>query len=296
MTIREAKQMRSRYYALTNPTEDDEFLFTEALKFLIEETKDSDYMLELGGFYYGKRHFDLACRYYELAAEDGNLYAMTCLGYIWYYGRTGVKDFEKAFCYYDKARKMGDPIAAYKVADMYKNGYYVEQDPAEYRRIIEDLYLQVKDSRMSDAPLPEVFTRLARIRAEDGRVDEALDLYDRARFFLEQRIRFNPFFGNLTIMKGLIEDVYRLRPLDPDAVELYDLYELLRRPVLVRFRFEDDTHEVEAAPEGSGIAVRFDGQWFRTVDDFFQKAEIDGELITMLYDELQDFEITEVTE
>lgn len=35
------------YYDTKNPTPDDEFKFTEALGYLIEETKDPKYMCEL---------------------------------------------------------------------------------------------------------------------------------------------------------------------------------------------------------------------------------------------------------
>ena len=60
---------------------------------------------------------------------------------------------------------MGDLIAAYKVADMYKNGYYVQQDTEKYKSMIEELYPKVKNARRLNEPLPEVFTRLARIRS-----------------------------------------------------------------------------------------------------------------------------------
>ena len=143
MTILEARKICQDFYDLTNPTEDDEFVFTEAMRFLIDETKNSDCMVELGGYYYGIRQFDLALKYYELAAEYGNRYAISNLGYIWYYGRTGEKNYEKAFYYFDKARQMGDMIAAYKVADMYKNGYFVNQDYEKYKSIIEELYPKV---------------------------------------------------------------------------------------------------------------------------------------------------------
>lgn len=92
MTILEARNIRKEYYNNTNPSEEDTFLFTEALKYLIEETKDSNYMVELGGLYYEAREFDLALKYYELAAEYNNLYAISNLGYVWYYGRTGERN------------------------------------------------------------------------------------------------------------------------------------------------------------------------------------------------------------
>ena len=145
MTIFEANKIRNNYYQLTNPTDDDRFLYTEALDFLISETKSPDVMVELGAFYYEQKRFDLALKYYELAAEYDNIYAISDLGYIWYYGRTGSIDYEKAFHYFDKARKMGDLVAAYKVADMYRNGYYVEKDPDKYKAIIEELYSQLQD-------------------------------------------------------------------------------------------------------------------------------------------------------
>lgn len=291
MTIREANQILRNYYRTANPSEDMRFLYTEALAFLIEETKDSNYMVDLGSMYYEQQQYDLALKYYEMAAEYDNLYAISNLGYIWYYGRTGERNYEKAFYYYDRAQKMGDVIAAYKVADMYKNGYYVEKDYEEYKSIIEGLYHVVKNARRPNDPLPEVFTRLARIRTEEGDTQEALRLYGRARSFLERRIAEHPFFGDLNIMKWMVEDIYRLKPLDREMTGLYDLYELLKTPVKVRFIAEEEPHEVEAVEEGGQLVIRMDDQWFRTVDDFFRKAEVDGELLTSIYDELQDFEV-----
>ena len=52
----------------------------------------------------------------------------------------------------------------------------------------------------------------------------------------------------------------------------------------------DDAH-LPCLPAPRVIAVCFDGKWFRTVDDFFAKAEINGELLTALYEELYDFEV-----
>ena len=291
MTILEARNICRNYYDLTNPSEEDRFLLAEALDFLITETKDPDYMVELGGMYYEQRRFDLALKYYEMAAEYDNLYAISDLGYIWYYGRTGEKNYEKAFHYFDKARKMGDLIAAYKVADMYKNGYYVEKDYEKYKEIIEDLYPQVADTCNLEDPLPEVFTRLAKIRSEEGNAEEALSLYDIARDFLSQRIQYHPFFGNLNIMKWMIADIYKLRKFDPSVMRLFDLYHVLSASAKVQFTFEGLPHEVESVPEDGNLSIRFDDKWYRTVDDFFKKAEIDGELVTTLYEELYDFKM-----
>lgn len=291
MTLSEAKQICQNYYQLTNPSEEDCFLYAEALDFLISETKNADCMVELGAMYYAQRRFDLALKYYEMAAEYDNLYAISDLGYIWYYGRTGEKNYEKAFYYFDKARRMGDLIAAYKIADMYKNGYYVEKDVEQYQAIIEALYPQVENADRLDAPLPEILTRLAKIRSDEGNTEEALRLYDIARDFLSQRIQAHPFFGDLNSMKWMIAEIYKLREFNHELFGLYDLYHVLRSPAKVRFSFGEDTHEAEAVADGTALSVRFDDKWYYTADDFFTKAQINGELLTTLYEELFDFEV-----
>ena len=133
MTIREANEIIRKYYEISLPDEEDDFRYTEALAFIIDSTKNPRAMMELGGWYYEKRNFDLALKYYEMAAEYKSTDAYACLGYIWYYGRTGEKDYEKAFNYYSLAAEAGNYEAAYKVADMYKNGYYVERDYEKYK-------------------------------------------------------------------------------------------------------------------------------------------------------------------
>ena len=296
MTINEAHKICREYYDLSNPGEDDDFMLTEALGFLIRETHEADYMRELGGYYYGKRQFDLALKYYEMASECGDTPATVGLGYIWYYGRTGRHDYKKAFYYYDKARQKGDIVAAYKVADMYRFGYYVEKDQDKYRSIIKELYQKVMNEVNLGAPVPEIYTRLAAIRTEEGDSEEALRLYDEAKDFLAQRIQWNPFFGNLTIMREMILDIYKLRAFEPDDFSFYDLYYVLRKPALVRFTYyneeaEPETHEVEAVQDGGDIAIRFDDHWYHSVDDFFGKAELDGNLLTQLYEELLCFEL-----
>ena len=69
MTVAEAMQIEMDFYDKQPPAEDDIFAFTEALGLLIEETKNPRYMMGLGGFYYEEKRFDLALKYYEMAAE-----------------------------------------------------------------------------------------------------------------------------------------------------------------------------------------------------------------------------------
>ena len=54
-------------------------------------------------------------------------------------------------------------------------------------------------------------------------------------------------------------------------------------------------YTVEALEEDGAVVIRFDSgdgeHWYRSVGDFFEKAEIGGERIVTLYYDLYDFEV-----
>lgn len=286
-----AEAEMQKFFGIANPSEEEKQAFIKAMEYLIEATNDPAYMTCLGANYYGWRQFDLALKYYEMADELGYLDATIDLGYIWYYGRTGRVDYEKAFKCFDKGRKAGDVVAAYKVADMYKNGYYVEADYEEYKRIIKEIAVYAEDMTAVEEPVPEIFTRLARIYIEEGRDHDALELLLYAKHFLAQRIRWNPFFGNLSIMKHLLADLYTLVDLDYEYLDFYDLYMVLNRPVRVRFCCDDETYEIEAAEKDGRLVIMFGGKSYKSIDEFFERAEIDKQLLTSIYYKLDEFKV-----
>ncbi len=294
MTIREALNIREEFFLDRIHTDEEVFIFIEAMEYLIRETKEPEYMMNLGGYYYEQRQFDLALKYYEMAAACSDIDAFICLGYIWYYGRTGTKDYKKAFFYFCAGRDAGDLQAAYKVADMYKNGYFVEKDYARYCSIIEELYPKIKKAKYLNDPLPEIFSRLARIRMEQKRYGEAQSLLIRAKDFLAQRIREHSFFGDLNIMKWLVHDMYSLpEKFRPTDIDLYDMYRFLEKPAEVTFRYYGETLRIRSSMEEGACVIEFGGSWFRDVDEFFAKAEYDGELLTTMYEEFSDWEVTQ---
>ncbi len=291
MTVKEARKIAQSFDENHKLTDEDVFMFTEAMNYLIDELHDPKDMMYLGGYYYEIKKFDLALKYYEMAAACDYDSAYECLGYIWYYGRTGERDYKKAFEYFSKLMEKGDPTAAYKIADMYRNGYYVKKDQAKYEQIIEELYPKVRDMDSLFDPVPEVFTRLARIRTAQGRVEDAVDLYIYAKDFLAQRIRHNAFFGNLNIMKWLIEDLYELIEFDEEFVDIYDMYYLLKTPHEITFRYRNEKQKLESVKEGDECTVCFNGKWFHSIDDFFKDAYINDTKITAVYEELYEFRI-----
>ena len=291
MTISEAKTIVDRFNRNNgNYTEDEFFIYTEAAGFLIRETQDPIIMLNLGGHYYSLKNYDLALKYYSMASERGYDEADVCLSYIWYYGRTGTVDYEKAFHYFSKAGL--NPVAQYKIADMYHFGYYVEKDDAKYKEIIEQLYKVYRRTNYVEDPLPELCTRLAGIREEEGNIPEAIRLLREGKSMLSSRIGYQPFFGNYSIMRGLIQELYRLIPLDKSNFDLYDLYELFKEPVTVSFSYKGTLYTIASSKEDDGsVAVCFAGKWYRSIGDMLMQAKLDGYKITLSPWRLKNFKV-----
>ena len=59
LTIEKAQQILDDYYDLTHTKYEDDISLIHALEFLIQETKNPEYMVELGGWYYEQRQFKL---------------------------------------------------------------------------------------------------------------------------------------------------------------------------------------------------------------------------------------------
>jgi len=292
MTAAEAIRIRREFYNNGEPAQ-QEAAFVEATEYLIYTTHDPRYMTALGGYYYGIRRFDLALKYYELAAGYDDMGAIAGLGYIWYYGRTGAPDYEKAFRYYSKAAKLDDIVCRYKVADMYAQGLYVKQDKAKYRRIIEQLARELRDARSLGEPVPEVFSRLARIRREQGRNREALELLLKAKDFLAQRISYDPFFGNLSIMEGIARDIRELSGDWQEILGLYALPLLLNAPCTVSFTLDGRRCEVCAEEEDGTLYIRFGDKYYRSGSELLEKARVGERLLTAVFDEITELTLEE---
>ncbi len=256
----------------------------------MDATGDPVHMTHLGGLYLGVGRTDLALRYYRMAERLGHAWAYVCLGDIWHDGKAGQKDLKKAFEYYVKAADAGNINAAYLAADMYKNGEYVSKDYDRYCSIIEDLCGKVKDEDwISDVPVEEVLVRLGEIRASQGREDEAIKILMDAREILTQELQYVPAMTGT--MERVINDLYELIEFDPSDSDLFDLFYLLKTPRKVRFRNDGQVYEVESFREGDEITVSFDGRWFRSVKEFFEKAFIGEDLPAAIADEFYGWEV-----
>lgn len=290
-----ALQAISDYYNTSNPTEDDEFKFTEALGYLIEETKNPKYMCELAWHYCSKKRFNIELKYLEMAAEYGYKPAMEELGYMWYYGQHGEKDYGKAFYYFSKGAENEDGNGSlwckYKLADMYRYGCAVEKDEEKYCKMIEKAYEEVKNPEYLNDPYPEICLRLAGIRVTQGNQDEAVKLLRKAKNFMAERLSVEAFWGHVEVMGRIVRFLYKLTPFDKRKTDFYDLFYLTEKPGKYALKYKGKKIEIVVTEENGERAIEYKGKWYRSFEDFCQKAEIGKKKFTTVYDEFYDVEV-----
>ncbi len=262
MTRSEALRFITDFYRNPNPGKDDMFLFEEAELFLINTYHNPSDMNNLAFHYLEQRRHDLELKYLEMAAEYDYPAAVEELGFVWYYGQTGEVDYKKAYEYFSAAASLDDDV--------------VKAYPSPELRL----------------PHCDVYLRLARIRAQDGKTEEALKLLSDAREILSEDIRNNPaWWGNIEVMDEIVSLQYELG-YEADRLDVFDLFGLAKKECVIAFLYEDRRFLIDIVREDDGVSVKFDHKWFRTVREFFEKAEIDGERIVYIYDELYDLEVS----
>lgn len=199
MTEEQAFAIIRDFYTRGKP-ERDEPAFEDACHALIYQMGRMDIAADLGAYYYEKKLYDLAAKYYTLAAEVGIPFAWLGMGYIWYYARLGIRDDqeacrcfirtleilsgtridESAFWQVNTKIKLFCPEdldtyinAAYKLADAYREGRGVEKNEKHYAALIRQLYAMMRHSFVA-YHMPEVEIRLADItlKAAKAGVDE----------------------------------------------------------------------------------------------------------------------------
>lgn len=291
MTIHEAEQMIIDAYSNYSLPEENKIQLIEALEFLIKETHAPVHITHLGSVHYGDKRFDLALKYYELAASYDYAIAYQCLGYIWYYGRCGTIDYKKAYECYCKAAELGDTVAEYKIGDMYKNGYYVEQNYEKHCEIVEKVYERIKDKDIFNEPISSVFLRMARIRKGQGKTEASIELLMKAKEALRKYFVYSPDFYEVENMRCIIEELYGLIPCDMQDLNIFDLLYVLKTPCNVSFYYEDKRYEVESSEENGYMTVRFGDKWYRSIKEFFEGAKIGDDLLVTLSYELYNFEV-----
>ena len=152
---------------------------------------------------------------------------------------------------------------------------------------LEEAYEKVKNPKYTNEPFPEIAYRLAGIRTEEGKKNEAIDLLYNAKTFMTQRLYYAAFWGHIEVMGRIVRSLYELIDFNEESFDLYDIFYLENRPGKITFRKDDKKYTIKISEEDNEI--HFDGKWYRNFLELCEKAVIDGEKITSLYYDLYEW-------
>ena len=283
-----------------DPTAEEDFQYEEAMEYLAQNTPRENhseaFSYNLAMHYMEKKEFFLAKKYLEQGAETGDWTCKEGLGIIWYYGLCGEQDFEKAYKYFEN-RTWGR--SAYLLADMYHYGYCVEKNPDKCREILESLLLKEIPIRYDyhyfyHSIYPEVVLRLARLNIEEGKATLFdLDSLYHARRFLAIRQKNDPYWMNLQTMRSILETIAYMAGEEYRFNDIYDLMVFDFSNAVIKFRYNDTKYQIAIFTEENEIVYEFKDKWFHGIDDFLERARIEDQRFTTVYDSITDIWIDE---
>lgn len=88
--------------------------------------------IDLGNKANKQENYTDAFNYFQKAADMGNAYAQSWVGYFYRYGVGTKKNFTKALEYFEKAANQGDAYSCRNLAENYEYGFEVAVEDSEY--------------------------------------------------------------------------------------------------------------------------------------------------------------------
>lgn len=89
------------------------------------QSTEAEYVRKGDNYFYGNGvsiDYSKCIEWYEKAAELGNIYSMSQLGFLYYNGKGTNVDYNKAFSWWQKASERGNPYSMGSLAFMYSHG------------------------------------------------------------------------------------------------------------------------------------------------------------------------------
>lgn len=199
----------------------NEVLYSYLVKEEFDEDKEVIFMRAYS--YYGGNSF-CPCDYKKseenllILYANGDIFAANSLGYIYYYGRVnnGVGQYDLAYKYFSVAAFSREPEAIIKISDMYKNGYYVDQNYQVAFRMLDDIYYEQLKLLETDHPnkFADIALRFGTMFENGYYVDKdfelAMKFYMFARVAITLRERYYYQFGDKSVKNAIDKSLQRM--------------------------------------------------------------------------------------
>ena len=294
MTYDRAVEILDRLFSEPEIRESDEPLFIECLMFLAtQDGRDlqGEAQFYLGEYYSSYDRYDIAEKYWKMGAENGFDACYSGLGDVYCFEESMKRDYKKAFEYYSKGAELDNLYCKRRVAEMYRDGQYVEKDLTKFKELISELYISTKDNEEHWKMYPDIAYQYAEMLYDEDRKSEATAIYAELLVKFKEFIAYRRYTGSIDYLIKAVDRYYQLVDFEEKDLDLYTMSYLMKNPVMIHFMYNNETFEVETVDEEGEIVVRFGEKWYRSVEDFYMDARIGENSITSLAYEFYDFEV-----
>ena len=270
-------------------TEEKAFIQEELCKYIYEQSKDSQYLVIIASNIEDKNP-ELVEKIYKQAIADGDEHSCFYLANLYYSGKLGRPDYEKAFTYYSRAaltKQKGngsfeDPVtsvhneAKLKLAMMYRNGIFVVKDFDRYEQIVNEVYEEVKDKEWHEERYFGLIAK-AKLEIEKGNFEEGINLLFDARIDIASCFDAAQMKDALEDLKEVNDLIYAFIELDLTEIDALDITELLKYPLDLSFTYQNEQYGLKTIEENGGIIIEFEGRYYKDVIEFIMNAKIGDE-------------------
>lgn len=300
MTIEEARKIEKAFVGGRKNVDEDFFLYTEAMDYLIREDDNPRDALYLGLEYLYRNRYEAARRYFELAAMSGVEMAVTCLGDMYYYGQGVEVDYKKALDYYRQAYAGADPAArgfsGLILATMYHKGQYVERDTQKSKEIALAIYNEaIADENVYNFPDHPLCELLGDICLDEGNEEEAIRYYEEGVESIAKVDIIKPDsddnFDQISDGARLMKKLYQIPSYQPTEFNLMSLHILMEQPAEVSFMYEGRRYYAQSVDGEDGMCYTFNDKEYRSVDEMMNRARIDGRRLETLFYDIDKVEV-----
>ena len=125
---------------------------------------------------------------------------------------------------------------------------------------------------------------------EDSEFD--LDCLFDAREILSMRQSRRPFWGNIRTMRTILKTTVIMCGNEFDYIDLYDLLTSDLQNGHVTFVYEGEIYRIDIFLHGEELIYQYGDKWFHGADGFLEKARINGQRITTVYDLISNISVS----
>ena len=121
---------------------------------------------------------------------------------------------------------------------------------------------------------------------------EAHGILRKARSFLFQRLLHSKDPDDLLLMHQIVDMDPLIIPEESEDLDIYDLFWLLHDNT-VTFTAGGREFSVTSQSEKGRQTIEFEGKWYRSLDEFFWKAQICHNKLNFIADQISGISVTE---